>query len=511
MLMRAFSKEIRALRCLRRGFSKAEITKAASNVPEFRQSVQFSKDRLTEFGELPRGHVPHALNFSPANTHTRLSNGVQVFTEAYGGDFATVSVFIKAGSRFETIETSGASHFLTYMLSKGSKLRNRQEFQESLDALGAHVEVTTGREVIGFTVKVPSGEVGAAIELLAEAISQPDFNQNQIEADKELVHRRILDVSRDQFEYMKEAIFYTSYREHMVGQSEYGIRDNIPSLTAKQLEDFHRQNFTGNNTVFVVSGKFDSSLVWDSVQKHSQGLPADAQGGQLNLEKPILTPVVMSQRDDEMYNLNCASGFAAAPFGHHDYFALKFAEKIIGNYNAEHDGAAHLNGHHLSHSTNHRIWGCKTGVTLSRTKYEAFSDFGLFTMYVHGNDFWGREIFFGMNYIASSLAVSLEITEVLRARAEWFNELLNQHSSKNLNEEIAKELLYVGRRITRTEAAYRLSHLADPIHLRTVLHNYLYNKEIGSALWGPHHNIASYNYYCRKLHLSTKAFVGLMH
>lgn len=510
MLLRTFSKEVRALGGLRRAFSKGAIAKTSSNVPEFHQSVQFSKDRLKDFGELPRGEVPHALNFSPATTHTRLSNGVQVFTEAYGGDFATVSVFVKAGSRFETIESSGASHFLTYILSKGSKLRNRKEFQESLDVMGAHVEITTGREIIGFTLKVPTSEVGRAIELLAEAVSQPDINQNQVEADKELVHRRILDVSRDQFEYMKEAIFYTSFREHMVGQSEYGIRDNIPSLTAKQLEDFHRQNFTGNNTIFVVSGNFDSSLVWDSVQKHSQALPAEAPGGQLNSEKPILTPVVMAQRDDEMYNLNCASGFNAPAFGDRDYFALKFLEKVIGDYNAEVHGMAHLNSAHLSRSSLHTLWGTKVGVTLARTKYEAFSDFGLFTMFAHGNDFWAREIFFGMNHIASYMARSLEITEVFRARAEWFNELLGQHSSKKLNEDIAKELLYIGRRISRTEAAYRFSHLADPSDLRVVLHDHLYDKEIGSVLWGPQHNIAQFNYYCRKLHRSTKGWTDLV-
>lgn len=504
MLFRAFSKEARLARTLARRFGSI-LSHEGGKVPKFYESVQFSKDRLTDFQELPRGQVPHALTFSPAHSHTRLANGVQFFTEQYGGEFATVSAFVKAGSRFETIQSSGASHFLTYMLAKGSKLKNRKEFQKALDALGAHVEVTTGREIIGFSLKVNSADVGAAIALLSEAISSPDFNENQVEADKEFVHRRILDVSRDQFEYTKEALFYTSFRDHMVGQSEYGIRDNIPSLTARELEDFHRLNFTGPNTVFVVTGKFDQAQALQAVQGGSQALPAQAEEAQENLEKPWLTPVVMAQRDDEMYNLNSGSAFSAPAFGDKDFFALKFLEKVVGDFNAEKDGQAHLNSAHMSMNMSHQLWGSKLGVTLAHTKYEAFSDFGVFTLFAHGNDMWAQELFLGTNYLASSMGKILEITQVFRARAEWFNELLAQHASKKLNEDIARELFYVGRRITRTEWAFRLSHLADPCALKKIAKEHLFDKEVGFVLWGPQHNIANYNYYCKKLHISTKA------
>lgn len=508
MLFRAFSKELKLTRLATRRFA-SQLAKEAPKVPQFYESIQFSKQRLTDFGELPRGDIPHALQFSPAHSHTKLANGVQFFAEQYPGNFATVSVFVKAGSRFESIESSGASHFLTYMLSKGFKGKNRKEFQKALDAMGAHIEVTTGREIIGFSVKVNSADVSAAIQLLGDAVAHPDFNENQVEADKEFVHRRILDVCRDQFEYTKEALFYTSFRDHMVGQSEYGIRDNIPFLNAKQLEDFHKRNFTGPTTSFIVTGKYDHAQALQAVQAATQALSPEANA-QSNSEKPWLTPVVMSQRDDEMYNLNSGSAFSAPAFGDTDYFGLKFLERIIGDFNAEKDGQAHLNSAHMSMSATHQLWGQKLGVTLAHTKYEAFSDFGLFTMFVHGNDMWSSELFFGMNYLASSLAKILEITQVYRARAEWFNELLAQHSSKKLNEDIAKELFYVGRRITRTEWASRLSHLADPVTLRRVARDHLFDKEVGVALWGPQHNIANYNYYCKKLHLSTKADTTLL-
>ncbi len=503
MIFKALSKEVRLLRALRRGFAAPPV-KQQQTMPEIRQSLQFSKQRLTDFGELPRGEVPNALHFSPAFKHTKLSNGAQLFTEQYSGDFATVSVFVKAGSRYETIESSGASHFLLYMISKGSKGRARKDFQKSLDEIGAHLEITTGREIVGLTLKVNSADAGKAIELLSDAIANPDFNENQIEADKEFVHRRILDVSRDQYEHTKEALFYTSFREHMVGQSEYGIRDNIPSLNAKQLEEFHAQNFVGPRTIFVVSGSFDEGQVNSATQKSGTAVASEARGVAPNSEKPVFTPVVMNQRDDEMYNLNVASGFRVPEFGGRDFFALKFIEKVVGNYNAEHDGNAHLNSPHMSMNYSHQVWGQRVGVTLSNTKYEAFSDFGIFTFFVHGNDFWARDLFLGNQFIVSTFANSLEMANVFRARAEWFNELLTNHSSKKLNEDIATELFYAGRRITRTEWANRFSNLAEPCALKKVIKEHFYDKEVGVAMWGVGHNMAQYSYYIKKLHSSTK-------
>ena len=150
MLAKSFARQLKNPTYLRRLFSK-EVTKSSDSAPAFFESIQFSKHKLTNFGELPKGEVPFALQYSPENFQVQLSNRIQVFTEKYAGDFATVSFFIKAGSRYETIENSGASHFLTYQISKGSRNLNKADFQKALDKTGGQIEVTLGREIIGFT------------------------------------------------------------------------------------------------------------------------------------------------------------------------------------------------------------------------------------------------------------------------------------------------------------------------------------------------------------------------
>ena len=503
MFVKAISKEIKKMIPLKRLFS-TNLTKTPDNVPVFFQSVQFSKAKLTDFGELPKGEIPHALQFSPQNEHAKLDNKVQVITECYSGEFASVSVFVKAGSRFETIESSGSSHFLTYLLSKGSKKHTRKAFQKALDLMGAHVEVTTGREIIGFTLKVNKADVKAAVQLLSDAVVNPDFDANQIETDKEFVHRQIMDVSRDQFEFTKEALFYTSFRDHMMGQSQYGIRDNIPSIKAEMLQEFHANNFVGENVVFVVSGDINQAEIVETVKKATNELKPTLSNEQPNTEPAWLTGSVMSQRDDEMYNMNSGVGYRVAEYGGKNFFAFKMFEKILGNFNAENHGNAHLNSSNFQYNATHTVWSDFTGINLTKVKYEGFSDVGLFTGYVHGNDFWANQIYYGMSFILGRFAISMNHAEVVRARVELFNELLNQRPSKGLNEEIAKEVFYIGRRINRTEYASRYSNLMDTKVMMQVAKENFYNQEVGIVLWGPLHNVCTLTSYGGRVTMATK-------
>jgi len=497
----------------KRSYLRQLIQRRQSNVPQpssntqphFAVGIQFSKHRLQDFGELPRGEIPESLNSSPASHLTKLSNEVRVFTENYPQGSTTVSVFVKAGSRFETIDTSGSSHFVQHLIQRGPASMTREDFNAKLHALGTHIQVLPGREIVGFAMNVLPEDAPAALSLLLESIRAPNLDANQIEAEKELVYRKLLDVSRDQFEHLNESIFYTSFRDHIVGQSKYGIRDNIPQLTKQAVEDFYKNNFVGENLIVVATGNVNHEKIAEVAGNHTKSLNARSTATPLNADKPLLTGSVMFQRDDEMANLNVGIAYLAPSYGHPDYFGFKFFEKIMGNFNANEDGFAHLNTAHKQYNFMHRYLGEMTGVNLQQTKYEGFSDFGVMTGLVHGNDVWGKQLMYVNQHMLSWYAHNVNQTEIFRARARYFNELLSTRASKELNQEIARELFYIGRRIPRTELALRLSNLADEKYLQKVALKWFYDKDIGVAIWGPGHNIVSGAYYDRRFMTSTKA------
>jgi hypothetical protein len=88
------------------------------------QYLQFSKAPILEnFGELPLGEIPEALKYVRPFEMTTLDNGIRVCTERWNSPICAVGAFVDAGSRFETLETSGTAHFLEHLLFKGTKNR----------------------------------------------------------------------------------------------------------------------------------------------------------------------------------------------------------------------------------------------------------------------------------------------------------------------------------------------------------------------------------------------------
>ena len=60
-------------------------------------------------------------------------------------------------------------------------------------------------------------------------------------------------------------------------------------------------------------------------------------------EKAYLTPSMMSQRDDELENVNISVAYRAPHYSSPYSLASKIWKEVLGDYNASHDGCAHLN------------------------------------------------------------------------------------------------------------------------------------------------------------------------
>jgi len=83
------------------------------------------------------GEIPFALQYDRPFETTTTSNGIRVCTERWESPLAAVGVCIGAGSRNETIQTSGAAHFLEHIHFKGTKNRSRQKLETEIENLGA--------------------------------------------------------------------------------------------------------------------------------------------------------------------------------------------------------------------------------------------------------------------------------------------------------------------------------------------------------------------------------------
>jgi processing peptidase subunit beta len=491
-----------------RSLSGITTTGGAGITPH--SKLQFSKEKLVEFGELPVGEIPDALKFDRPNGLTKLGNGVRVASETYSHTgLVTLGFYWTWGSRHETTAVQGICNFIQRLQFKGTTNRTREQIDNELLSLGGNFSTCLERERVGMQITVSKDQVQRAIDLVSDMMLHSTYNEQQVEAEREVVTRSMIELSRDQMECTLENLYYTSYRDHHMGQPVRGVRENVGNISSNDINTWVDNYCVGKNLVVVASGDCTHDQVTDSVNA-AFGQLAQSSGVELaNQEKPIYTPSLMFMRDDEMANMNCAVFFNAPTYTDQDYWAFQMIQRLIGDFREDMHTGANLNATDRQYNSLHTLLGNLPDVSIQKCFYLPGSDNGLFGSYIHSNEVHGNQIMYVSQLVASEYAYHINQAEIFRARARAFNDLLNLNSGEHANTQIANEVINLGRRVGRSEHAVRISNVAEQRHLQRICTEWFWDRDVTGAVWGPLHHVQAHSHYNRGWRRSTLGWYGL--
>lgn len=114
-------------------------------------------------------------------------------------------------------------------------------------------------------MRVLSKDVNKAVSLLADAIQNPNINQNQVNEEKDTIKHELEDTHKDLQTIILEAGHFTSFRDHFIGQPMRGDIDNVDSITPEIIKEFHANHYTGENLVVVGTGNVNHKEFVDHV------------------------------------------------------------------------------------------------------------------------------------------------------------------------------------------------------------------------------------------------------
>jgi len=158
----------------------------------------------------------------------------------------------------------------------------------------------------------------------------------------------------------------------------------------------------------------------------------------------------------------------------------------------------------------HTHLGNLPDVTIHNTVYQPYSDTALFGSYLHGNEVFANQMYFLSQMVLTEYSQILADVEVFRARNKLYNDLLTQENSADVAKEIATQVLYLNRRIPRSEFAKRLSHM-DNDYISRVCHKWFWDAEVSAVAWGPIHGLMSLSHYNRPIKRSSLGWHGSQH
>jgi predicted Zn-dependent peptidase len=105
-----------------------------------------------------------------------------------GAKTTTALVLFKTGSKYETRENSGISHFLEHMFFKGTKKRpNTLALSSEMDSLGGEYNAFTSKEYTGYWFKVANNKLSKALNILGDMLNNSVFDSQEIEKEKGVI------------------------------------------------------------------------------------------------------------------------------------------------------------------------------------------------------------------------------------------------------------------------------------------------------------------------------------
>ena len=325
--------------------------------------LQFSKAPIMQnYGELPFGEIPEPLKRVNEFKMTTASNGIRVATETTNSNLGGVGVFINAGSRYETLETSGTANMLARLRRHASATRSATDLRNEVSSMGAETHNVSGREQTEFAFKTHKDSVGKATELLFDVVSGTNISPATLEAERELVRAQHESSHTEYERTLLENAHFNSFRDHMLGQPTRGDIDNLNQISIEDLESYQRQNWVGDNIVVVGTGNVSHDQLVDQVEQHLSSIPKSATEGRPNGERAVYTPSLLFIRDDEMVNSNVGVFFDAPGKTHEDYFSFQLLQRIFGDYNIQ-KNAEHLNDVLKQYNALHTMMGDLPDVT----------------------------------------------------------------------------------------------------------------------------------------------------
>jgi len=196
----------------------------------------------------------------------KLANGLCVIGEVNkSAKSAAVGFFIKTGSRDETEQINGVSHFLEHMLFKGTERLGAIEVNEAFDRTGAEFNAATSEENTLYYAKVlPEYLIEVTklwIELMRPALRNEDFD-----IEKNVIQEEIA-MYKDQpsFDVM-DRCRRLHFDGHPCGNSVLGTVESIEKLTAEQMRDYFARRYASNNIVLACAGNFDWEQLCSTVE-----------------------------------------------------------------------------------------------------------------------------------------------------------------------------------------------------------------------------------------------------
>jgi len=205
---------------------------------------------------------------------TTLNNNLRVITIPMPDSLTTtVLVLVEAGSKYETKEINGLSHFLEHMCFKGTKKRPKSiDISSELDSIGAVYNAFTGMEYTGYFAKARTVHFDDILDVVSDMYLNPIFESKEIDKERGVIIEEINMYEDLPMRRVQELFTNLLYGDQPAGWDIAGRKEVIKKLTRDDFIKYRQEHYLGQSSLVVVAGKFNEEGIVEKIEQAFTGI-----------------------------------------------------------------------------------------------------------------------------------------------------------------------------------------------------------------------------------------------
>ena len=194
-------------------------------------------------------------------------NGLRTVLVPCEAESVAVGVFVRSGSRHETAETAGISHFIEHMLFKGTPARKAVDITRAIEGRGGNFNAFTGEESTCYFAHLPSEYLGEAVDILSDMYLHASIPADEFEREKAVVLEEIKMYADEPDAVAMENLQRNLFPRSALGAPVAGSARSLGPLKPADLKRYIRSHYRPDNTVVVIAGAFDAKKAARMVER----------------------------------------------------------------------------------------------------------------------------------------------------------------------------------------------------------------------------------------------------
>ena len=260
-----------------------------------------------------------------------LDNGLRVITSTMPHTRSVcINIFIGAGSRYESEEEAGISHFIEHLCFKGTQRRpTAKEIAESIEGVGGLLNGGTDKEFTIYWCKVARPHFSLALDLTVDMLRCSKFSAEDMERERSVIIEEINESMDSPQHRANMLIDEVVWPAQALGRDIAGSKETVSALSREMLLGYLSCQYAPNNTIIGVAGEISHeevlSSIGDILGDWAVATPRSPYPAEDSQDAPRLR---IDRRDTEQAHLCLA--VRGLPFAHPDRFTLDLLNVILG-------------------------------------------------------------------------------------------------------------------------------------------------------------------------------------